>query len=310
MSITIAMRALSKNQLVAIPTETVYGLAAPVSNLNLIKRIFELKERPLFDPLIVHVSSVNMAKKYTKEWNVTCDKLAEYFWPGPLTIIINKNDSIDKLLTAGLDTVGLRLPDHTLAREFIEELGEGVAAPSANTFTKTSPTTSDHVKKYFSSDDVYVLEGGDCQVGIESTIVSVDGNHVKLLRPGMITKEDIENVLPECEISHGSEHLKSIPGAHHTHYKPDYKLIVTMRSLTEKYIQELDKECNGSSDCIVMNESPLIIARSIYSILHTPLAAGCSYKIIDFSNNHTSHSNEQWLAVLNRLKKAAYKIIE
>lgn len=310
MNIKDAIKSFNKNMLVAMPTETVYGLAAPVSNLNLINKIFKLKERPLFDPLIVHVSSIEMAKSYCAVWSEDHEKLAAAFWPGPLTIITEKNNKIDKLLTAGLDTVGLRLPDHRLACDFIDMLGEAVAAPSANTFTKTSPTTCEHVKKYFNSEDVYILDGGDCNVGIESTIVQIMSNQVVVLRPGMISKDDIKKVLPHLDVVDGVEHLKSIPGAHHTHYKPDYKLVVTMRNLTQDNILTLNKECGGDGEYIKMNESPQLIARSIYSILHRPIIDGHSYKLIDFSSNVSNKKCDHWQAILNRLRKAAYKIIE
>lgn len=309
MSIKEAIAALNKNQLVAMPTETVYGLAAPVSNLNLIKKIFELKERPLFDPLIVHVSSIEMAKTYSSNWSDLHQSLAESFWPGPLTIITDKNDEIDSLLTAGLDTVGIRLPDHSIACDFISKLGEGVAAPSANLFTKTSPTTSDHVRKYFKSEDVYVLEGGRCTVGIESTIVKVLNKKVLILRPGMISKEDILKEIPNLEVVKGNEHLKSIPGAHHSHYKPDYKLVIALKSIDEKRLSELELECGGKGEHIYLEDSPALVARSLYSILHSPLNKKFKYKLIDLSG-HKLNESEHWQAILNRLRKASYMIIE
>lgn len=310
MSIKEAIQAINKNKLVAIPTETVYGLAAPVSNINLIKKIFELKKRPFFDPLIVHVSSIEMAKSYSAHWTNIHQNLAQCFWPGPLTIITDKNVKVDKILTAGLDTVGLRLPDHEMTCEFISKLGEGVAAPSANTFTKTSPTTSDHVRKYFKDEDVFILEGGSCTVGIESTIIKVDGKEIVILRPGMISREDILNKFPDLTINYGSEHLKSVPGSHHSHYKPDYKLVITLKKLDGDEILNLEKECGGKTEFIKVDNCAALAARSVYSILHADLRPDFGLKLLDLSHIKNITESENWQAIINRLEKASYKFIK
>jgi L-threonylcarbamoyladenylate synthase len=184
-----AAMALKNGEIVAIPTETVYGLAACITNPVAIENIFKTKERPFFDPLIVHVSSIAMAWALTTDWNKVAECLAQTYWPGPLTIVLEKSDAINPMITAGLTQVGIRQPLHTKTQELIELTGP-LAAPSANKFKKTSPTTTEHVLEQFPN--ILILEGGDCTIGIESTVIGIDKNSVHIYRPGMITKSDIE----------------------------------------------------------------------------------------------------------------------
>jgi L-threonylcarbamoyladenylate synthase len=169
--ISVAVEKLINGEVVGIPTETVYGLGAVISKSDAIKKIFTTKERPFFDPLIVHVSGVEQAKELSLDWSAAADILAQEFWPGPLTLVLPKKNVSD-LITSGLQTVGVRCPDHKIALEIIEKVGEPIAAPSANRFGKTSPTCKKHVLEEF-NDAVFVVDGGDCSVGIESTIISV-----------------------------------------------------------------------------------------------------------------------------------------
>lgn len=311
MTIKKAISELGLGKLVAIPTETVYGLAAPINEIELIKKIFELKERPLFDPLIVHVTSIEMAKRYTSEWSLEARKLANHFWPGSLTIVVPKSELVDDLITAGLNTVGLRCPDHLITREFIEKLDCGVAAPSANKFTKTSPTRSEHVRKYFDPSDVYILEGGPCSVGIESTIVKVEQGKVLLLRPGMISAEDIERETG-LKVSYvDQKKLSQTPGGMKTHYRPDYPLVLTKRKLTILDIEKLEEKFQGKGESIYFSTSAPLVAREIYKVLHKSLAKNSIFKIIDLSESLESFSEKkQWDGIINRLEKAACLVIE
>lgn len=305
-----ALRAIESGKLVAIPTETVYGLAAPINNLELVKKIFSLKKRPLFDPLIVHVASINMAKRYCEHWSPEAQLLADTFWPGPLTLVLEKKESVHELVTAGLSTVGLRVPRHRLGLEFIESLDTGVAAPSANTFTKTSPTKVEHVKKYFSDDDVFILDGGDCSVGIESTIVHVEKDRLSLLRPGMLSIQEIKE-RTGLEVLKGVSQLEKVsPGSHRTHYRPDYPLVVVKTELSQEDLRKWESDYKGKGLEISYKESPQIIARTLYSELHKPLLEGHSFKILDFSKCFNNYPAYEWEALFNRIEKAASYIQE
>ena len=191
LSIKEAAEIIRAGGLVAFPTETVYGLGANALDPAAVQKIFEMKGRPETSPLIVHVASVEMAREVVAEWPPLAEELARQWWPGPLTMVLRKQDSCPVNVTAGLPTVGVRMPNHPIALALIEAAGVPVAAPSANRFTGLSPTTADHVRAAF-GDAVPVLDGGPCTVGIESTVVAIEGDKLKLLRPGMISFGEIE----------------------------------------------------------------------------------------------------------------------
>ena len=210
--------ALADGHCIGLPTETVYGLAADATNGIAVARIFEMKGRPKFNPLICHVSDVEMARKYG-QFNDLAEKLAETFWPGPLTLVLPvvPDSGLHPLVTAELGTVGLRCPKG-IAAEIIAEFGKPLAAPSANRSGRVSPTTARHVKEEF-GDELLVVDMGPCEVGLESTIIKVDGNTIRLLRPGAITAEAIETVTgiaPETSVSDKIE----APGMMKSHYAP------------------------------------------------------------------------------------------
>ncbi len=212
---------LRNGGLVAFPTETVYGLGANALDVRAVERIYQVKQRPSSSPLIVHVDSVEMARSIVSEWPDTADHLAHAFWPGPLTLVLAKNPRIPDNVTAGLPTVGLRQPDHPVATALIREAGVPIAAPSANRFTGLSPTTAEHVLKSLGSEVDLILDGGPTRVGIESTVLSLTGPKPVLLRPGMITREQIEEVVGEIDESTGvPEGMHPSPGLHEKHYSP------------------------------------------------------------------------------------------
>ena len=185
MTIEQAALIIQAGGVVAFPTETVYGLGASALDEGAIERVYELKGRPSTSPLIVHVDSIEMAQTLAADWPLVAEGLARRYWPGPLTIVVRKGPMVPDAATAGLDTVGLRMPDHPVALALIRACGVPLAAPSANAFTRVSPTTADHVREAF-GDRVPVLDGGPTQVGIESTVVSVVEGGITLLRPGML----------------------------------------------------------------------------------------------------------------------------
>ncbi|HEY1080383.1 MAG TPA: L-threonylcarbamoyladenylate synthase, partial [Bdellovibrio sp.] len=195
-----AKNILEEGGVIGLPTETVYGLAARIDIPSAIEKIFTTKERPFFDPLIVHVASIEQAKKVTAFWGPASQALAEVFWPGPLTLILPRDPSVNLMITAGLDSVGIRMPNHPIALSLLQEVGVPLAAPSANKFGRTSPTSAGHVRVEFKNENVFVLDGGECQIGIESTVLLVKHREkveLSILRRGHILKSDIERVLEE-----------------------------------------------------------------------------------------------------------------
>jgi L-threonylcarbamoyladenylate synthase len=209
---------IKKGGLVSFPTETVYGLGANALNPVAVARIFEAKERPAFDPLIVHIADKEQLKEIAEWDDPRLDALADRFWPGPLTLVLPKSDNVPDLVTSGLPTVGVRMPNHPVALELIRKSGCPIAAPSANKFGHLSPTLAAHVLRNLPEVDL-VLDGGATQYGIESTIVRVEEDGFQILRPGGITREDLLMVLPESAIQPAIGSPQA-PGMMHSHYSP------------------------------------------------------------------------------------------
>ena len=177
-----AARILREGGLVVFPTETVYGLGANALDASAVRRIYALKGRPATSPLIVHVASVEQARELAAEWLPEAERLARQYWPGPLTIVVPKKSTIPDEVTAGLATVGLRMPRHPVALELLRAAGVPIAAPSANRFTQLSPTTAEHVREAFGADTPFLLDGGPCEVGLESTVIAVTREGLEVLR--------------------------------------------------------------------------------------------------------------------------------
>jgi len=214
-----AAEALRSGGLVAIPTETVYGLAAVATDERAVRRVFEVKARPNRNPLIVHVDGVDMARRIVASWTDDAQRLADAFWPGPLTIVLPRSDSIPDVVTGGGDTVAVRCPDHPLALELIRAVGLPLVAPSANPSGAVSPTRAEHVRAAFP--DLPVLDGGPCRTGIESTVVSLAHDPPVVLRPGVIGVEAIANVLGRPLASDApTDHSLASPGMLPSHYAP------------------------------------------------------------------------------------------
>ena len=224
--IEIAAQIIKSGGLVAFPTETVYGLGANALNPFAVAKIFELKERPSFDPLIVHIADFDDMHMLTENPSEEIFALAKKFWPGPLTIVLPKSKLIPDIVTSGLPTVGIRMPNNDIALQLIEKSGCPIAAPSANKFGKLSPVNAKHVKKQLPNVD-YILDGGDTSVGIESTIISIEENVCKMLRPGIITAEDIQKALPDGFIFSNEKTEKMVaPGLLKSHYSPAKPLYI------------------------------------------------------------------------------------
>lgn len=225
-SIKKAAELIRAGEVVGMPTETVYGLAANAFNENAVRKIFAAKGRPADNPLIVHVSSFEEISPLVTEIPVLAQKCAELFWPGPLTMIMPKSDMIPMVTSGGLDTVGIRMPSNNTARAFIKECGCPIAAPSANLSGSPSPTTASHVLNDMNGRIPAIIDGGACGVGVESTVISFEGDGIRLLRPGFVSAEDLREVTENVLIDKGvlemlDENARvSSPGMKYKHYAP------------------------------------------------------------------------------------------
>jgi L-threonylcarbamoyladenylate synthase len=215
-----AAEILRKGGIVAFPTETVYGLGANTFNPIAVARIFEVKKRPHFDPLIVHVASQGDLDQLVSEIPTDAKKLIEQFWPGPLTIVLLKKKEVPEIVTSGLSTVAVRMPRHPMALSLIKEAGFPIVGPSANPFGYLSPTTVEHVRDQLGNQIDFILDGGPCEVGVESTILFFSEAKPKLLRPGGVPLEEIESVVGTVEVSSVEERRPAAPGMLPRHYAP------------------------------------------------------------------------------------------
>jgi L-threonylcarbamoyladenylate synthase len=233
---------LQEGKLVAIPTETVYGLAANALNVSAVSRIFEVKKRPYFDPLIVHIRDIGAATLYAENVPAAAVALAEKFWPGPLTLLVKKKLIVPDLTTSGLDTVALRCPDHPLTTELLRQLDFPLAAPSANPFGYVSPTKASHVSEQLGSEIDYILDGGDCEVGIESTIVGFENNSPVVFRIGGLSIEMIEDVVGPTVVRDHSTSDPKAPGQLKSHYAPHVRVVI---GDLEQLLQQFNPHSTG-----------------------------------------------------------------
>lgn len=249
---------LEKDELVAIPTETVYGLAANALNPIAVAKIFEAKERPTFDPLIVHTYSLHEVYKFVTNIHPALLKLAEAFWPGPLTLLLPKKEIIPSLVTSGLDRVGVRVPNHSLTLDLLSQLNFPLAAPSANPFGYISPTTAMHVEKQLGTKIPYILDGGSCEVGLESTIVGEENGEIIIYRLGGLSVDEIETSVGKVSVQLNQSSNPKAPGQLKSHYAP--KKPVYIGNLNELQKQYSDKKIGAIvfGNDIKLNESILI----------------------------------------------------
>ena len=224
--ISQAKSLLEQGQLVGIPTETVYGLAGNALNPDAVAKIFATKNRPVFDPLILHTSALERVHEFVIEIPFPLDLLAAKFWPGPLTLLLPKKGIVPDLVTSGLDTVAVRVPNHPLTQQLLSELDFPLAAPSANPFGYISPTKASHVEDQLGEKIAYILDGGDCEVGLESTIVGIEEGKVTVYRLGGLDLNDIKEVVGEVNVmTHSTSNPKS-PGMLKSHYSPTKPFIL------------------------------------------------------------------------------------
>jgi L-threonylcarbamoyladenylate synthase len=282
-----ASQLLRAGRLVAFPTETVYGLGANALDPEAVQRIFEAKGRPLSSPLIVHVDSIGMAREFALHWPKAAEKLARRFWPGPLTIVVPKQPTIPDIVTAGLPSVGLRIPAHPVAIALLQAAKIPLAAPSANRFMQLSPTTAEHVRSGLGDKVDMILDGGPCSIGIESTVISFAGLVPKMLRPGMISQPEIEAVIGPIETGNGAES----PGQHPRHYSPRTPVILG------------DSPQHGKGvriDFTNMPATPGAYAERLYSILHD-----LDQQRLDWIAIELPPDTPDWAGVRDRLNRAA-----
>jgi len=305
-NLLVAIDKLKNGDVVAVPTETVYGLAGIITSTKALEKIFVTKQRPHFDPLIVHVSSLNMAKQLSKPWTDLEIFLAHHFWPGPLTFIKKKQDIVSDLITSSLPSVGIRMPKHPLMLSIIDELQIPLAAPSANKFKATSPTSAQHVEDEFLS-QVAVVDGGNCEIGIESTIIEViSDKKILIYRPGMITLEHLQKILQptmwkDIDIEYAVSQVA--PGQLKEHYRP--KKPITLY-LTPSEFNTLQ----GQSQIIpALPLDVALAARTLYSsIRDTDNQEGNRNLELYFPKEQWIQS--QWFPIRERLEKACSQIID
>ena len=257
-----AKKILEKEELVAIPTETVYGLAGNIYSEKAIKKIFQTKERPLFNPLIVHIASTDKLKEIVSEIPKKAQQLADAFWPGSLTLVLKKNAHIPDSITAGKDTVAVRVPNHELTLRLLQILDFPLAAPSANPFGSISPTTAEHVADYFPNDLEMVLQGGNCTNGIESTIIGFENNNPVLYRLGSISVEEIEAVIGPVQIKNKKESSPDAPGMLSRHYAPK-----TTTILVNNVEDEILKYQNAKVGLLVFQNTPSNTKEMVIEVL-------------------------------------------
>lgn len=247
-----AVEVLRAGGLIALPTETVYGLGADAANDLAVRRIFAVKGRPSTHPLIVHVASVERAREWATELTPAGEALAKAFWPGPLTLIVKRSARASDAVTGGQDTVGLRVPAHPLALELLQSFGGGIAAPSANRFGRVSPTTAAHVKSELGDEVDLILDGGPSEVGVESTIIDVTQASPRLLRPGGVSREAVEKILgrPLILATHATD--VRAPGMLASHYAPRAGLWLV--SAAELFDEAKRRQATGARVVVIAPE--------------------------------------------------------
>jgi len=300
-----AAELIRAGELVAFPTETVYGLGANALDPAAIEKIYAAKGRPPTSPLIVHVDSIEMARSLVRDWPEKAELLARRFWPGPLTLVLPKQPHVPDRLTARLDTVGVRMPSNPIALQLISEAGLPLAAPSANLFSQLSPTTAEHVRDSLGERVAMILDGGPTTVGIESTVLSLAGPDAVLLRPGMVSQAQIEELIGPVRVARSAaeEAAHPSPGMHARHYSPKTHLVLVSggRLPSSGRGVYLWLDCRaGAAQCIGMPKDTDSYAAALYRILHQVDQEGWDWIAVERPPQDAS-----WDAIRDRLERAA-----
>lgn len=311
--IEAAVEALRDGELVAFPTETVYGLGANASNPVAVRKIFELKGRPSSHPVIVHLDDAKYLHRWVREVPPTAQRLAEAFWPGPLTLVLPRAPAVNDVVTGGQDTIAIRIPSHPMAQQLLTAFGGGIAAPSANRYGGVSATRAEHVREEFGDAVKVVLDGGECQVGLESTIVWCKGDTTRLLRPGAITLAQLRKVAGEVLVGADPD-LPRAPGGNTSHYAPQTPLMLVEGGELDALAEALSE--GGQRIAVLAQRLPLrtyptvtwinagkrvdSYAHDLYANLRTLDKAGCARILVQ-----EVPGDERWDAVRDRLVRAA-----
>ncbi|MCC7175790.1 MAG: threonylcarbamoyl-AMP synthase [Bryobacterales bacterium] len=299
-----AAELIRAGRLVAFPTETVYGLGANALDPAAVERIFRVKGRPASSPLIVHVDSPAMARRLAAEWPPEAEVLSQHFWPGPLTLVLPKLSAVPDIVTAGLPTVGVRVPAHPLALRLIREAGVPIAAPSANPFTHLSPTTADHVREQLGGAVDLVLDGGAARVGLESTVLSLAASPPELLRPGMVSRAEIEALIGPVRLAARVENgTQSAPGRRRVHYSPRTPLVMSRPGKPLPAGRGVHLTRGGASTAAHRVEMPgdaEAFAAALYDTLHRLDRQGWDWIAID-----EPPGSPEWDAIADRLWRAS-----
>jgi len=301
-----AAELLRSGKLVAFPTETVYGLGANALDPIAVARVFEVKGRPSTSPVIVHVSNLEMIGRVASSWPEKARILADRFWPGPLTLVVPKTANVPDIVTAGLTTVGVRMPAHPVALALIESAQIPVAAPSANRFTEISPTTAVHVRRSLGDRVDYILDGGPCQVGIESTVLSLVNEIPVLLRPGGISRQQIEELVGLItSLEQPPQGAHPSPGMHPRHYSPHTALYLVCDGHVPiqgrgAYLQIIVQPVAKVSEVVMMPNEAAPYAVRLYEVLHILDARAYDWIAVE-----TPGPGAEWEGVLDRLQRAA-----
>jgi L-threonylcarbamoyladenylate synthase len=306
-----AVEVLRAGDLVVFPTETVYGLGANASDPAAVRKIFQVKGRPADHPVIVHLDNPRYLHRWVSNMPAAAEKLAARFWPGPLTLILPKAEKVNDIVTGGQDSIGIRVPSHPIAQQLLTAFGGGIAAPSANRFGRLSPTKPEHVRDELGAAIQVILDGGESPIGLESTIVSCLGNEARLLRPGFITRSQLEQVVGKLAVGGV---VPRVSGDRRLHYAPSTPLAIVASDDLERYAGEfvarqekvavlamrppLDTQRNMT--WINAGKKPDAYAHNLYNHLRTLDSAGCARILVQ-----ELPADERWAAILDRLQRAS-----
>jgi L-threonylcarbamoyladenylate synthase len=316
--IDAAVQALRDGELVAFPTETVYGLGASAQNPAAVRKIFEVKGRPTSHPVIVHLDSPRFLPRWAREVPAAAAKLAEKFWPGPLTLVLPRAANVHDLVTGGQDTVAIRVPGHPMALQLITAFGGGIAAPSANRFGRLSPTRAEHVRDELGDSVRIVLDGGESKIGLESTIVACDSHGVRLLRPGAVTLAQMRAVVGDISTESDAS-APRVPGSTPSHYAPVTPMTIVAEGEVDSQAsalsaggrriavlaQRLPLKSHEYVTWINAGRRPAQYAHDLYANLRTLDKAGCEQILVQ-----AVPEDERWDAIRDRLMRAASRIDE
>lgn len=302
--IAAVIEELERGGVVGLPTETVYGLAARTMDELAIARVYDLKGRPENNPLIAHVASIKHAVSLVAEWSEAAEAIAREFWPGPVSIVLARAEHVPAVATGGLDSIAIRMPSHPVALEVLTALDEPVSAPSANRSGAVSPTRAEHVAEEFSDEDLLILDGGPCEVGLESAVIDLRlPGTARLLRHGAIRPERIEQVLGSIKIDHVDEQDHA-PGTSLRHYAPQTRIefvegfeAATPQDAVIRFAAAAPVE---SCTDLVLGTAPEDVARGLYDALRTADRAGAARILIE-----RVPDRGEWAAIADRLRRAS-----